>query len=218
MKSYIAFFDLDNTILSGSSGSYLAVYSYKMGLLGRGELAYGIYSSLLYRAGFMDSGGIVDRWVAKYRGWPEEKIRGLSSSFFKDVLAGMVRRGAREAVEFHRSNGGKTVILSASTTYICEQVQRHLGMDDCICTSLEVQNGVLTGRLAGKYCYGTEKLNRVILYCASKRRSLEDAFYYADSPADLPVLDKVGFPMCVTPRRRLRRVARLRAWPVLNWK
>ena len=91
-------------------------------------------------------------------------------------------------------------------------------MDDCICTSLEAHNGVLTGRLAGKYCYGAEKLNRVILYCASSRISLEYAFYYADAAADLPVLDKVGFPMCVTPARRLKRVARLRGWPVLWWR
>jgi HAD superfamily hydrolase (TIGR01490 family) len=218
MKPYIAFFDLDNTLLSGSSGRYLVRYSYKNGLLSHSELVNGIYSSLLYRAGFTDSGEIVGRWIMKYRGWPEKKIRDFCARFFEDVLIHRVRREAREAVEFHRSNGGKTVILSASTTYICEPVRKHLGMDDCICTSLEAHNGVLTGRLAGKYCYGAEKLNRVILYCASSRRSLEDAFYYADAAADLPVLDKVGFPMCVTPARRLKRVARLRGWPVLWWR
>ncbi len=218
MKPYIAFFDLDNTLLAGSSGRYLVRYSYKNGLLSHRELIFGIYSSLLYRAGLVDSGAIVARWIMKYRGWPEKKIRDFSARFFDDELAGRLRREAREAVEFHRANGGKTVILSASTTYICEPVRKHLGMDDCICTGLETHNGVLTGKLAGKYCYGAEKLSRVILYCASTAVSLEDAFYYADATADLPVLGKVGFPMCVTPARRLKRVARLRGWPVLRWK
>lgn len=218
MKPYIAFFDLDNTLLAGSSGSYLVRYSYKNGLLSHSELVFGVYSSILYRAGLADSGKVVARWIMKYRDWPEKKIRDFSARFFDDVLLEHVRREAKEAVEFHRANGGKTVILSASTTYICEPVRKHLGMDDCICTALETRNGVLTGRLAGKYCYGSEKLNRVILYCASTGHSLEDAFYYADAVADLPVLDKVAFPMCVTPSRRLKRVARHRGWPVLRWK
>lgn len=218
MKPFIAFFDLDNTLLSGSSGSHLIRYSYKNGLLGRSELLYGFYSSLLYRAKCMDAGEIVGRWIMKYRGWPEKKIRDFCARFFEDVLVHHVRPEALETVEFHRSNGAKTIILSASTTYICEPVRKHLAMDDCICTSLEVHNGVLTGRLAGKYCYGAEKLNRVILYCASGPCSLEDAFYYADGAADLPVLEKVGFPMCVTPDRRLKRVALLRKWPVLRWR
>lgn len=218
MKPYIAFFDLDNTLLAGSSGRYLVRYSYKNGLLSHSELVFGIYSSILYRTGLADSGEVVARWILKYRGWPEKKIRDFSARFFDDVLLEHVRREAKEAVEFHRANGGKTVILSASTTYICEPVRKHLGMDDCICTALETRNGVLTGRLAGKYCYGSEKLNRVILYCASAGYSLEDAFYYADAVADLPVLDKVGFPMCVTPSHRLKRVARHRGWPVLRWK
>ncbi len=218
MKPYIAFFDLDNTLLAGSSGRYLVRYSYKNGLLSHSELVFGIYSSLLYRAGLVDSGAIVARWAMKYRGWPEKKIRDYSVRFFEDVLTDRIRRSAAEAVAFHRANGGKTVILSASTTYICELVRKHLEMDDCLCTALEAENGVLTGRLAGKYCYGAEKLNRVILYCAATGNSLEEAFYYADSGADLPVLDKVGFPMCVTPGRRLRRIARLRGWPVLRWK
>ena len=73
MKPYIAFFDLDNTLLSGSSGRYLVRYSYKNGLLSHSELVNGIYSSLLYRAGFTDSGEIVGRWIMKYRGWPERR-------------------------------------------------------------------------------------------------------------------------------------------------
>ena len=41
---------------------------------------------------------------------------------------------------------------------------------------------------------------------------------YSDSAADLPFLEVVGRPVAVNPDRRLRRVARERGWPVLEFR
>ena len=40
---------------------------------------------------------------------------------------------------------------------------------------------------------------------------------YSDSHTDLPFLEAVGIPVAVNPDRELRRIARERGWPVLEF-
>jgi phosphoserine phosphatase len=45
-----------------------------------------------------------------------------------------------------------------------------------------------------------------------------NAFYYADSIADLPVFESVGFPVCVTPEKKLEKIALKRRWKINIWE
>ena len=47
--------------------------------------------------------------------------------------------------------------------------------------------------------------------------ALEHCYFYSDSYTDLPMLEAVGYPRVVNPDLRLRRLARRRGWPVLDW-
>jgi hypothetical protein len=51
-----------------------------------------------------------------------------------------------------------------------------------------------------KFCYKEEKLFQAIKYCKKHGFSLADAYFYSDSTEDLSVLEKVGNPVCVSPR------------------
>ena len=121
-----------------------------------------------------------------------------------------------EAIRHHQTNGGLTVILSAATPYVCVPAQKHLGMDDVICTRLEVVDGAFTGFLDGSYCYGKEKLARALAYCERNGYALDQAWYYGDSYADVHVLERVKVPVCVDPDTKLRAVARARGWRVIT--
>ena len=46
---------------------------------------------------------------------------------------------------------------------------------------------------------------------------LAQSAFYTDSTTDLPMLEKVARPFAVGPDPRLRRTARQRGWPVLDW-
>ena len=129
-----------------------------------------------------------------------------------DDLAGIIKKG-RRAVEVVM---GKVVILSASTKYLCNLVEEYLKLDDVICSELQVCNGFFTGKITGDYCHGREKLNRALEYCHSNKLRIEDAYYYADSIADIYVLERVGNPICVSPDRKLKRVAAKRNWRIID--
>ncbi|MBP7736925.1 MAG: HAD family hydrolase [Spirochaetes bacterium] len=213
---YIAFFDLDHTILSTSSGRVMFKGSYEHGIIGKKEVRRGILINILYRLGIISPHDAVSRWMKWYAGISVETIAPIAAEWIHE-LKGMVREGARKEIDRHREKGGRTVILSASPTFICEEMRKHLAMDDILCTELEVVDGLLTGNLKGNYCHGPCKLDRAIQYCSDYGFDLKEAYYYADSFADLPVLEAVGNPVCVTPDGKLERVARRRGWRIARW-
>ena len=140
---------------------------------------------------------------------------------FKDLGIHLVEKRIREqakiALDFHRQQGAITVILSASVRDVCEPVRRYLKMDDIICTEMELDNGVYSGKVMGNYCYGEEKLYRVKEYCKMHHFDINNAWYYADSFSDLSVLSAVGHPVCVSPDRKLEQHAREKSWTIENW-
>lgn len=216
MKSYAAFFDLDRTILRASSGRLFVKFSYANNLISHGELLYGLYISFLHRLGFVATEKIIRKWITKYTGWPEKRITDLASQFFNEMMVDHLRESVVGEVERHKKNGALTVILSASMSFICDPVRRHLHMDDALCSTLEVERGFLTGALSGRYCYGNEKRARMLDYCESRDIIPSDCYYYADSYADIPVFDHIGHPVCVSPDRWLRDRAAQSGWSVIE--
>ena len=55
------------------------------------------------------------------------------------------------------------------------------------------------------------------MLAAERGYRLPDCYAYSDSVTDLPLLQTVGHPHAVNPDRALRRIARQRGWPVLNF-
>ncbi len=216
MNTKLAFFDLDHTILSTSSGRIMFKGSYKHGLIGKKEIRRAILINLLYQFGIISPEDAVVRWMKWYRGMSVKTIAPIAAEWTEE-LKGLVRQNAREEIRRHRESGTRTVILSASPTFICAEMKKELGMDDVLCTDLEVVDGRLTGNLKGSYCHGMGKLERARQYCRDRGFAMETAYYYADSIADLPVLEAVGNPVCVTPDRKLERMARRRGWKIVRW-
>ena len=151
------------------------------------------------------------------KGRSEEKIKKFTEKIFETILIQAIRPKMYEEIKMHREQNARLVILSAAFNYICQPVAQHLQMDDFICSRLEVVDGVFTGNSVGTLCFDGEKLKRIKSYCSEHNISLDDAYYYADSIADIPVLETVGNPHCINPDKNLRHVALQRKWHVHNW-
>ena len=217
MPNYIAFYDLDRTILSTSSGKLFVQYLYKKNYISRLDLLAGIYISIIHRLGIIHSDAIIRKWVARFSGWPVKHMQAMTDDWFTSMVEPTIRNNAAESINTHNDNGAHTVILSAATRFICEPVRYKLNMDSILCTELDIKNGEFTGHIIGDYNHGEEKLRRAIEYCNQYGYDLESAWYYADSISDLPVLERVQHPMCVTPDRLLKKAAKKNGWDILNW-
>lgn len=216
-KKYLAFFDLDRTIISEISGKAIVRMAWKKGLIPWSELIKAFYTYILFKLRLRDPLQIIDDMVGWVKGRPEDEMEKLCSDVWMETLFPSVFREAVDEINYHKENGAKVIMLSSALNYICRPISEMLAMDGYICSSLESEGGYLTGRPAGRLCYGAEKLDRLTGYCTAHNMNHSDSWYYSDSISDLPVLISVGNPVCVNPDRKLNREALKRGWKILFW-
>jgi len=141
----------------------------------------------------------------------------LSADISHKVLIPSVYPQALEEIRMHSGKSARTVILSSTPSSVCRVMTESLGMDDFICSQLEVTEGLLTGRSVRPLCFGEEKAVRLREYCEKNNTDPGDCWYYGDSLADFAALSIVGNPVCVNPDGKLLKKARENNWKVYHW-
>ena len=125
---------------------------------------------------------------------------------------------ARRRIEEHRAQGHKVVLVSGGLAPVLDPLALHLGASACVAAQPAVRAGRLTGQLKGGVLAGAAKARETRRIAAELGVDLAQSYAYADSTADLELLECVGNPCAVNPDRALRRIARLRQWPVVFWR
>ena len=215
MDRVAALFDLDKTLLDTSSGQLYARYLFRTGRMGPGELARVLWWGLLSNLGLLNMEDLIPRLLAGAAGDDEAEMRRLCDRWFvEDVLPHLSERG-RQRVAEHQAQGHVVAIVSASTQYVVGPMAAHLGIgEQYVCTRLKASDGRLTGEVELPACYGQGKVVWAERFAAEQGVDLDASFFYSDSISDLPLMERVGYPVAVNADPRLRRLARKRGWPV----
>lgn len=216
-KKDIAFFDIDKTIIRINSGEALIKMAYRKGVMSTLGILKAIYAGIQYKYSMKDTHKIIQKMSSWLKGLSEDKFAKISSEIFKKDLLPNIRPNIIKEINRLKKEGTEVVILSSAISSVCVPLGKHLNMDAVICTELEVEEGKFTGRPVGKFCFRDEKLVRLKEFCQMRNFSLDNAAYYADAIDDLPALEAVGFPVCVTPDKKLTKIAIERGWLVQNW-
>lgn len=214
-----AFFDLDRTLIAGSSAFVFARAAREAGLVSAKEFVNDALKALKFRmAGASDdtSHGVRDRILEAVRGVRQSDLEALNESVLPQLLA-MIRPEARALLDQHREAGRDTYIVSASPIEIVEPLAHALEMTGGIGTVGQTIDGAYTGQLDGPFCYGSGKAQAIALLATKKSIDLEKSYSYSDSMSDLPMMEIVGHPVAVNPDQALRKIARERGWPVVQF-
>jgi phosphatidylglycerophosphatase C len=106
--------------------------------------------------------------------------------FAAEVVARHLRAEAIERADWHRTQGHRLVIVSASLAVYLRPIAEHLRLDAVLATELEASaDGVLTGRMEGENVRGPEKARRLEAWIARECPG-QDPFVwaYGDSSGD----------------------------------
>src|SRR5512136_2356956 len=141
--STIAFFDMDKTILSESSGLLLMRYLRRSGQMPLGRMVYILWLALQYKLSIMDYASATARLMPAIMGQGESETWAMCRRWFDDMVAPCVTEQAVRRIEEHRHEGHVVVILSASTVYAVKLLAEYLGLgENFLCTYLEVEHGL----------------------------------------------------------------------------
>lgn len=214
-----AFFDLDRTLMAGTSAYYFAKAAYREGMLPLPRLVADAGSALMFRllgASDEKSEALRDRILASVAGTPQEDLARFVPGVVEELLE-KVRAEAQALVDMHLEAGRDVWIISASPVEVVAELAQALGMTGGLGTESEIADGVYTGQLAAPFCYGEGKAERMRKLAAERGYDLAKCYAYSDSASDLPMMTLVGHPVAVNPDRPLLAVAHRRGWPIVEF-
>src|SRR5579875_1321685 len=214
-----AFFDLDRTLMQGSSAFQFARAAYAEGLISRRQILSDGWANLRYRlrgASDEDSLALRERIAAGLQGRRVVELERLGVGVLAGVLPRIYPRMLRIAHE-HQDAGRPAYIVTAAAQDLADILARVLALDGALGSELsEVDAGVYTGRPVGLFMYGAGKARAIVDLAARESLDLSASYAYSDSGSDLPMLECVGHPVVVNPDAALRRIARERGWEVVR--
>jgi len=215
-----AFFDLDRTLMAGSSGFHWARAARRAGLISRRRLAADAWVNVRFRlAGSTDAATdkVRERVGALIAGRHVREFQRLAPSVLAEVLPRLYPQMLEIAYE-HQDAGRRVYIVTAASQEMAELLALVLGFDGGIGSRSEIVDGVYTGRPGGPFTYREGKAQALRDLAAETGIDLARSWAYSDSESDLPMLRAVGHPVAVNPDAVLARVARAEGWAVLRFE
>lgn len=215
-----AFFDLDRTLMAGSSAFEFGRASYRAGLMSRGQMARSIFENIRFRlVGSTDerTTALQDQIGDSLRGARQRDLHRLAP----DVLAGLLPRLYPQMLSeawAHQDAGRPVYICTAASSEIAGILAGILSFDGAIGTVPEVVDGHYTGRIVPPFTYREGKAEAMRTLAATEGIDLAKSYAYSDSESDMPMLRAVGHPVAVNPDRQLARVAAEEGWQVMRFE
>lgn len=215
MAGGLHLFDVDHTIIRGSTGRRFAQAAARRGVLRLRDLAAIPFNYAAYRFGAGGS-SFFEGDFPVIKGVGKALLEELGREVFEQRTSRALRPRLLERITSIKAEGGSVVLATSSLDFIVRPLAELLGADAVLASRLEYEGGRCTGRLAGKALFGAAKRDAVLAYAGSLGIALADCSFYSDSIHDLPLLLEVGEPVAVHPDRRLRREAAARGWEILS--
>ena len=213
-----AFFDLDKTLMAGSSGIHFARAAYESGMISRRRLARDVYENLRFRVrGSTDERADdvrerVGRMIAGVR------VRDLER-LTPRVLAGVLPRLYPQMLArayAHQDAGEPVYILTAASQEMADLLAHVLAFDGGLGSRSEVVDGRYTGRPAGPFNYREGKVLSMRVLAEREGIDMQSSYAYSDSESDLPMLRAVRHAVVVNPDPQLRRIATREGWEMIE--
>jgi HAD superfamily hydrolase (TIGR01490 family) len=214
-----AFFDLDRTLMAGSSAFQFGRAAYKAGLVSRRRLVADALENLRFSLR-----GSTDKATDALRERIAQLLEGVRvrdmQRLAPDVLAGVLPRLYPRMLDIayeHQDAGRPIFICTAASQEIAELMAIVLTFDGAVGSVSEVVDGHYTGRAGGPFTYREGKAEAIRELADREGIDLAASWGYSDSESDLPMLRAVGHPVAVNPDAALARIARQEGWEILRF-
>ncbi len=218
-KRAAAFFDLDRTLIAGSSAFVFGHAAWRNGMMPTSELLSDAWKAISFRfSGASDdkANAVRDRILQAIRGRGVDELMALADDVIPRLLDD-VRKESQGFIDLHTEADRDTYLVTASPIEIVRSLAVELGMTGAIATVAETVDDIYTGELSEPFCYGPAKADAIQRVADREGYDLALCYSYSDSASDLPMLEIVGHPVAVNPDNALEAVARARGWPIVEF-
>ena len=217
-----AFFDVDNTLIQGSSLILLAEELAKRRFITLREFLPALTKQIRFRVSGSESPEDIaagrEQALGLVRGKSVAELQALCKDIVERQMLGKAYTSTIDLAAMHIAAGQQVWLVSATPVQIGQALAERLGFTGALGTVAEEKNGLFTGRLVGDILHGPGKQHAVAALAAIQRLDLDKCTAYSDSINDLPMLEMVGSPVAINPDRALRRHAQAQGWAIRDYR
>ena len=203
-----AFFDVDYTLVDGSSSIEFMKYLFWKGKLPLRIILDAVQFYVKYKFNRISYSELAKRTKLPYiKNKKSKYVKDISQEFFEKILNKKINKKALNKIKTHMKKRHKIVLATASIDFLIRPLADHLGAD-FISTGTEIKDNYYTGKLTESVCYGKTKAKLVNRYANENKIDLTKSYAYSDHISDLEFLKLVGHPYFVNPNRKIKRIAK----------
>jgi HAD superfamily hydrolase (TIGR01490 family) len=216
----VAIFDIDNTLVRGSTLFHLGVELKKEGILDLRKTLSMVYHQGKYRA-------------TSFEGNPEviknktlSVIKDLPSAYLDKIIVKVVDKLFEKNVyektvaiiDWHKKELDEIWLATAGPDKLAKALAKKLGIYGGIGTEVEVKDGLCTGLLRGPLLHGRAKAEAIKNLNINRGWGNKTIYTYSDSYKDLPMLLDSDIATAVNPDKKLRNIAKEKNWEICDNK
>ena len=217
-----AFFDVDNTLIRGSSLYFLGRGMYQRGYFTKKDISRFVLANLRFRLTGKENKEEIQRFqdaATDFIGGHNVKdIEAIAQQIYDEFVSPAMWQGTIDIAQAHIANGVEVYLVTAAPEDMATLIAKRLGLTGALGSKAEIKDGHYTGKMNGALLHGKEKAIAVRELAEARGFVLEDCFAYSDSNNDLPLLQCVGHPSAINPDTLLGLRAMAEGWPIHDFR
>ena len=219
-RPILAFFDVDNTLMRGTSLFQLGREAWNKKVITMRDIAPFVWHQMRFirkgeNLGHLKSAR--EKALELSLGKRQTEILELAEGIWQDRIQRRLYPGTVELTQEHIRKGHEVWLVSATPWEIGDLIARKLGLTGAIGTRIRSENGLYTGELEGEVMHHEHKAAAARDLATKAGADLADSWAYSDSRNDIPLLELVGNPVVVNPDAILAHHAKAHDWQVLRF-
>ncbi|MEN9679064.1 MAG: hypothetical protein RLZ57_193 [Actinomycetota bacterium] len=221
-SSSAAFFDLDNTMIRGSSLYFLGRGMYHRGYFSKADISKFVVANVRFRLTGTEKPEVIERFKRAAQdfigGHAVTDIHKLGEEIYEEYISPALVQKTIDIAKSHLNQGREVWLVSAAPEDLGKIIARKLGFTGAIGSKAEIVNETYTGNLDGPILHGQAKANAVFELVKERNIDIKNCYAYTDSANDLPLLESVGYPNAINPDAKLRIRALVEEWPIHDFR
>lgn len=217
-----AFFDVDNTIMRGSSLFHLAVGLAKRKYFKAREISGFARKQVKFilsgSEDMEDMASATEAALSFVQDRSVTELEELAEEIFDSEMVDKLIPGTLALAQGHLDAGQQVWLVTATPRELAAVIARRLGLTGALGTMSTTHNGRYTGSLDGPPLHGLAKAEAVRALAEAEGLDLASCSAYSDSVNDIPMLSIVGNPVAVNPDPELRAHARDNDWRIRDFR
>ena len=214
----LAVFDLDNTLLPFDSDKAWNQFLIDIGAV---DEAYYHENNEQFYQDYLEAKLDIrayQRFACEIlQNYPIEKVTTWRDQYIEEIVRPQLQRKALKCIQGYKIEGFRTLIISATNTFIVEPIASLHGVDDYLGCEFEYIGGRYTGELTGIPTYKEGKIAALETWLKSQGAEATTIHFYSDSINDRPLLEQADQAFVVDPDRSLAKLANDQGWPVVQF-